>query len=218
MKCIFHYLPFAIIFHLADFLCYHATALRFRSFLDCSTMPSLITWTLLGITLFGIFQTIGISRPHRKTCKHAITYQCLFRITSQLLTFVPRSDSFGPVLIQSGARLNIKTERWHLYIETPPTPLIPTLGHVMACWQGQAITLIKLIEGEWRRQAIIWTNAGILLIGPLETNFREMLIEIQTFVFKKIILKMSSANWRPFVSVSMCYTPQISWINCVTYC
>ena len=25
-----------------------------------------------------------------------------------------------------------------------------------------------------RRQAIIWTNAGILLIGPLETNFSEI--------------------------------------------
>ena len=32
-----------------------------------------------------------------------------------------------------------------------------------------------------RRQAIIWTNAGILLIGPLGTNFSEILIEIHTF-------------------------------------
>ena len=45
-----------------------------------------------------------------------------------------------------------------------------------------------------RRQAIIWTNAGILLIGPLETNFSEILIEIQTFSLKKIHLKMSSAK------------------------
>ena len=29
-----------------------------------------------------------------------------------------------------------------------------------------------------RRQAIIWTNAGILLIGPLGTNFSEILIKI----------------------------------------
>ena len=29
-----------------------------------------------------------------------------------------------------------------------------------------------------RRQAIIWTNAGLLLIGPLGTNFSEILIEI----------------------------------------
>ena len=55
-----------------------------------------------------------------------------------------------------------------------------------------------------RRQAIIWTNAGILLIGPLGTNFSEILIGIQTFSFKKMHLKMSSAKWRLFVSASMC--------------
>ena len=54
-----------------------------------------------------------------------------------------------------------------------------------------------------RRQAIIWTNAGILLIGPLGTNFTEILIEIRTFSLKKISLKMSSAKCRPFVSASM---------------
>ena len=43
-----------------------------------------------------------------------------------------------------------------------------------------------------RRQTIIWTNAGILLIGPLGTNFSEILIGIQTFSFKKLHLKMSS--------------------------
>ena len=49
-----------------------------------------------------------------------------------------------------------------------------------------------------RRQAIIWTNAGILLIEPLGTNFSEILIEIHTFSFKKMHLKMASAKWRPF--------------------
>ena len=43
-----------------------------------------------------------------------------------------------------------------------------------------------------RRQAIIWTNAGILLIRPLETNFSEILIGVQTFSFRKMELKMSS--------------------------
>ena len=32
-------------------------------------------------------------------------------------------------------------------------------------------------------QAIIWTNAGILLIEPLGINFSEILIEINTFSF-----------------------------------
>ena len=49
-----------------------------------------------------------------------------------------------------------------------------------------------------RRQAIIWTNAGLLLIGPLGTNFSEILIEITTFLFKKIRLKVSSAKRRSF--------------------
>ena len=48
------------------------------------------------------------------------------------------------------------------------------------------------------RQAITWTNVGILLIGPLGTNFSEILIEIHTFSFKKIHLKLSSAKWGPF--------------------
>ena len=49
-----------------------------------------------------------------------------------------------------------------------------------------------------RRQAIIWTNAGILLIGPLGINFSEILIEINTVSFNKMHLKMSSAKWRLF--------------------
>ena len=49
-----------------------------------------------------------------------------------------------------------------------------------------------------RRQAIIWTNDGMLLIGPLRTNFNETSIEIHVFSFKKIYLKLSSAKRRPF--------------------
>ena len=46
-----------------------------------------------------------------------------------------------------------------------------------------------------RRQTIIWTNAGILLIRALRTNFSEILSEIQTFPLTRMHLKMSSANW-----------------------
>ena len=49
-----------------------------------------------------------------------------------------------------------------------------------------------------QRQAIIWTNAGILLIGHVGTNFSEISTEILTFPFKKMRLKASSAKWRPF--------------------
>ena len=49
-----------------------------------------------------------------------------------------------------------------------------------------------------RRQAIIWTNAGILLIRPLGTNFNEILIDILPLWFMKMCLKVSSAKLRPF--------------------
>ena len=48
-----------------------------------------------------------------------------------------------------------------------------------------------------RRQAIIWTNAGISLIGPLGTNFSEILIEILTFSFKEMHWKMVAILSRP---------------------
>ena len=45
------------------------------------------------------------------------------------------------------------------------------------------LTIIGLDNGmsPGRHQAIIWTNAGILLIRPMRTNFSEIVIEIQTF-------------------------------------
>ena len=49
-----------------------------------------------------------------------------------------------------------------------------------------------------RHQAIIWNNAGILLIWTLGTKFNEILIESHTFSFKNIHLKISSGKWRPF--------------------
>ena len=49
-----------------------------------------------------------------------------------------------------------------------------------------------------RRQAITWTNDGILSIGPLGTNFCDILIKIHTFSLKKTHLKTSSAKRRPF--------------------
>ena len=47
-----------------------------------------------------------------------------------------------------------------------------------------------------RRQAIIWTNAAILLIRNLVTNLSEILSKMHIFSSKKMHLKMSSAKWR----------------------
>ena len=47
------------------------------------------------------------------------------------------------------------------------------------------------------RQAIIWTNTAVLLIGHLGTNFNAILIRMHMFAFKKMHLKMTSAKWWP---------------------
>ena len=62
------------------------------------------------------------------------------------------------------------------------------------------LTIIGLDNGlsPDRRQAIIWTNDGLLLIGPLEAFFSEILIEILTVSSEKMRLKVSSAKRRPF--------------------
>ena len=49
-----------------------------------------------------------------------------------------------------------------------------------------------------RRQAIIGTNDGLLLIGILGTDFGEILSEMYTFSVKKMHLKKSSTKWWPF--------------------
>ena len=79
-----------------------------------------------------------------------------------------------------------------------PSDALTHWGRVTHICVGK-LTIIDSDNGlspGWR-QAIIWTNAGILLIGPLRTNFNEILIGIQTFSFKKMHLKMSSAKWLP---------------------
>ena len=69
-----------------------------------------------------------------------------------------------------------------------------------------------------RHQAITGTNVGILLIGPLGTNFREMLIKTHIFSFMKIHLKKSSGKWRPFclslnVLTITATSPRGQWIK-----
>ena len=87
------------------------------------------------------------------------------------------------------------TWRWWQSADTMMTEgvLSSFCGHQWLC-------IIFADQLTWHKlcQAIIWTNAGILLIGPLGTNFSEILIKIHTFSFNKMHLKMSSGKWRAF--------------------
>ena len=112
--------------------------------------------------------------------------------------------------------------RWAFYPTGCLAPPYPTLSH----WGRvthicvSKLTIIGSDNGlsPGRRQAIIWTNAGILSIRTLGTHFSEILSEIHAFSFKKMHLKMSSAKQRPLCLglnvLSNCphKDPQMRWM------
>ena len=60
-----------------------------------------------------------------------------------------------------------------------------------------------------RRQAIIWTNAGILLIGSVGTNFGEILIGIYKVTlknaFENVVTKLAAILARPqYIKYILC--------------
>ena len=71
------------------------------------------------------------------------------------------------------------------------------------------LTVIGLSPG--RRQAIIWTNDGILLIRTLGTNFSEILIKIQNFSFKRNIIKNIVCEMAAILSRGISVNGRYSW-------
>ena len=84
----------------------------------------------------------------------------------------------------------------------PHIPGANGLTHLPQCHIYASVNWVSIGSGNGlppkMRQAITWTNANLLSIGLLGTNFSENWIKIVSFSFKKMRLKMSSAEWRPF--------------------
>ena len=70
-------------------------------------------------------------------------------------------------------------------------------NHAYASENGSSISSDNGLSPD-QCEAIIWTNAGILLIEHLGRNFNEIQIKIQNFSFMKMHLKMLSGKWHPF--------------------
>ena len=91
-------------------------------------------------------------------------------------------------------QVNIDSGDWqHQVINSSP----PSAAY-MRQWTRSALAQIMA-----RRQAIIWTIAGLLSIGPLGTNFSEILIKIQNFHSRKCIWKYRLRNGGHFVQGEM---------------
>ena len=74
-----------------------------------------------------------------------------------------------------------------------------------------------------QRQAIIWTNAGILLIKPQGTKFNEILLKMKQFSFRKnvfenVVWKMAAILSRPQCVKSVLSKHMLDWIHeCFLY-
>ena len=94
------------------------------------------------------------------------------------------------------------------------TPVLTNCG-LMTHNYVSKLTIINLDNGlsSGRRQAIIWSNAGILLIRPIRINFNEIWIEIHTFHSRQFIWKCRLENgvhfvlvWRKMYQTAYCHT------------
>ena len=82
---------------------------------------------------------------------------------------------------------------WHHAFRFPPVATLTHWGRVTHICVVK-LTIIGSDNGlsPGRRQAIIWTNDGMLLIGTLGTNFSEIRIKIQNFSFENVVCEMAS--------------------------
>ena len=71
---------------------------------------------------------------------------------------------------------------------------------------------VTLFFSPGRRQAVIWTNSGILLIGTLGTNFSEIVSEIHTFSCMKMRLKNVVCEMEAILSQPPCVNV-MAWIS-----
>ena len=108
------------------------------------------------------------------------------------------------IVLRKGQHLTLKM--LHFFKEGIVNQYLQSIHYCLTHW-GRAthicvgkLTIIGSDNGlsPGRRRAIIWTNAGILLIRTLGTNFSEILGKIHSFSFSKMCLKMSSAKLRLF--------------------
>ena len=86
---------------------------------------------------------------------------------------------------------------------------LPLVSHI--CVSGWVIIGKGNGLSPFRRQAITWTNAGLLLIALMGTNLSEIWIGILSFSFKKMHSKMSSAKMATILSRERGVKPAVSW-------
>ena len=100
-----------------------------------------------------------------------------------------------------------------LKVKAPSCVIYEHFGYYLTHWGrvthicGSKLTIIGSDDGlspGWR-QAIIWTNGGILLIRTFRTHFSEIISEILTFHSRNCISKCRQENRGHLIPASMCW-------------
>ena len=152
---------------------------------------SLLTLSVRGLSYLGLIRSMSW-----------LLMPWLLASPGHQLPWCKISKSLSYIRKDSNYLCHVNAEEWHkmwIYVLIPLKNLahkgLTLWGWVMHICVGN-LTIIGSDNGlsPGRRQAIIWTNAWLLLIETLGTIFSA----IQAFSFKKMHLKMSYAKWHPF--------------------
>ena len=146
-----------------------------------SNLSQIFSWLKVNELPLNIKRThYMILCRHKKLC-HDVKFLIDGQSTDKVL-----NTTFIRIIIDSEI-----TYKWHVNSLRPSD-------------EYMSVNLSSLVLGSnnglspGQHQVIIWTNDGILSIGPLGTNFSEVLIKINIFSLKEMHLKSSSTKWQPF--------------------
>ena len=132
-----------------------------------------------------------------------VTWYCK-PLPEPMLTCHPLVQTISQEIPQpSVTKMSLKLLLWNFIPNLPGASKLTHWGRVMHICLSKIFIIgsdNSLLPGQC--QVIIWTNAGILLIGPLGINFSEILIKINTLHSRKCIWKCHLQNGVYFVFLS----------------
>ena len=133
-----------------------------------------VSWNMIHWVpvLYGTWKEIGFDEPRCPTSAHENKISAVnhIKLLHPISTRIYNFDSMLTLWSENALRVNS--------LKQSDVSKLTNIGSDNCLSPG-------------RRQAIIWTNDGLLLIGPLGTNFSRFLIVIYTFSFSKMHLKIS---------------------------
>ena len=145
-----------------------------------SLKSSFCTYSLTQtLDLTTYFQTLTIALLNLKTCLYRFTWHILITSRHRFKCYCHRGGRFSNNILR---KLLTDILEYILLTKFSNVFSLTPWGRATHICVSK-LTIIGSDNGlsPGRRHAIIWTNAGILLIGTLGTNLREILSEIHTF-------------------------------------